>query len=270
MAPDPLPAPAIESISRLLGECCSGSDIDRVFKAAGIEFRSNESTKWRRLSDTFAHVQTSTRSAAKVLQIIKLILAAERYTENIDYFEDRRSALNMILVLHGIVYRANGDFAKCEKAQTLDQAELRFRKVQKMLRERAIHPEVTRYCKVELMQDNFYHAVFEACKGLAQRLRDMAQIDADGADLVEKALLGEKPRLAINSLQTESERSVQRGLGSLMKGCFSALRNPRAHDPKILCKDEDDTADLLTLISLLHRKLDNCHPTFKVSQPPNG
>ncbi len=130
-----------------------------------------------------------------------------------------------------------------------------------MLRERAIHPEVTKYCRAELIQENYFHAVFEACKGLAQRVREMAEVEGDGAELVDKVFLGPKPILALNTLRTESELSEQKGLGNLMKGCFSALRNPRAHTPKALCKDEGDTADLLTLVSLLHRKLDICHPT---------
>lgn len=44
----------------------------------------------------------------------------------------------------------------------------------------------------------------------------------------------------------------------LLKGCFAAVRNPRAHEPRILWKGEDDAADYLTLIFLLHRKLDAC------------
>lgn len=42
----------------------------------------------------------------------------------------------------------------------------------------------------------------------------------------------------------------------VLKGCFSAIRNPLAHEPKIMWKGEDDAADYLTLISLFHRKLD--------------
>jgi uncharacterized protein (TIGR02391 family) len=261
MAQDPLPSAAIESLSRLLGDYGSGSEIDMALKSCGIEFRSSEGAKWRRLNETFIHLQSSTRSAATVLQVIRQILAAEKYVQNVDLFEERRSSVNMVLLLHGVEYRANGKFYKCEPAQTLDQAESRLRKVQKMLRERAIHPEVTKYCRAELMQDNYFHAVFEACKGLAQRVREMANIEIDGAELVDKVFLGPKPILALNTLRTESELSEQRGLGNLMKGCFSALRNPRAHTPKVLCKDEGDTADLLTLVSLLHRKLDICQPT---------
>ncbi len=66
------------------------------------------------------------------------------------------------------------------------------------------------------------------------------------------------PLLAFNTLQTWSEKSEHKGFAQLLKGCFSAIRNPRAHEPKILWQnDEHEAADYLTLISLLYRKLDN-------------
>ena len=108
------------------------------------------------------------------------------------------------------------------------------------------------------MQDNYFHAVFEATKGLAQRIRDMVGIEADGAALVDLVFSIERPLLALNSLRTETERSQHKGFAALLKGCFGAIRNPLAHEPKILWEGEDDAADYLSLISLLHRKLDDC------------
>ena len=109
------------------------------------------------------------------------------------------------------------------------------------------------------MQDNYFHAVFEATKGVAQRLRDMSGNQSDGAKLVDETLLPKQnPLLAINSLQTDSERSEQNGFASLIKGCFEAVRNPLAHEPKIMWNGEDDVADLFSLLSLIQRKLDGC------------
>lgn len=71
----------------------------------------------------------------------------------------------------------------------------------------------------------------------------------------------DRPILAINSLQTETEKSEHKGFAALLKGCFAAIRNPLAHEPKILWQGEDDAADYLSLISLLHRKLDESVPT---------
>ena len=111
------------------------------------------------------------------------------------------------------------------------------------------------------MQANYFHAVFEATKGLAQRIRDMVSIEADGAALVDRVFSIERPLLAMNALQTETEKSLHKGFATLLKGCFGAVRNPLAHEPKILWEGEDDAADYLSLISLLHRKLDDCVST---------
>ena len=111
------------------------------------------------------------------------------------------------------------------------------------------------------MQENFFHAVFEAAKGLAQRIRELSGADADGAALVDVVFSVDRPLLAVNTLKTETERSEHKGYAALLKGCFAAKRNPPAHVPKVLWNGEDDAADHLALISLLHRKLDGCVPT---------
>jgi uncharacterized protein (TIGR02391 family) len=65
------------------------------------------------------------------------------------------------------------------------------------------------------------------------------------------------PLLAFNTLKTESERSEDAGLPNLCKGMFGAFRNPTAHEPRISWRiEEQDATDLLTLASLLHRRLD--------------
>ena len=112
-----------------------------------------------------------------------------------------------------------------------------------------------------MLQDNYFHAVFEATKGLAQRIREMSSVEADGAALVDRVFSIERPVLAFNTLRTETERSEYKGFAALLKGCFAAVRNPLAHEPKILWEGEDDAADYFSLISLLHRKLDDCVPT---------
>ena len=111
------------------------------------------------------------------------------------------------------------------------------------------------------MQDNYFHAAFEAAKGLAQRIRDLSDATEDGAELVDKVFSINDPLLAFNELKTKTEKSEHTGFAALLKGCFAVVRNPIAHEPKVLWRDEDDLADYFTLISLLHYKLDKCVST---------
>jgi uncharacterized protein (TIGR02391 family) len=63
--------------------------------------------------------------------------------------------------------------------------------------------------------------------------------------------------LAINTLATETDKGEQRGFVNLLIGLFGTIRNPTAHNPKIEWPmPEQDALDILTMASLIHRKLD--------------
>ncbi len=257
----PFPAAQIEALAKLLGEYGTGTDISRVLQDCGLVDSSGESTKWRRLYWVFRDSQEQYKCANHVMDFIQSFVAPVRFVGKNQEFETCRSQLNAILAFSGLTYDSDGTFRQCEPAHTLDEGEERLHTIQSKFRARRIHPEVLKYCRTELLQDNYFHAVFEAAKGLAQRIRDMSGVQTDGSKLVDRVFLGSCPILAINSLQTETEHSEQRGFAELLKGCFEAIRNPLAHEPKILWDGEDDAADCLSLISLLHRRLDDCVPT---------
>ena len=255
------PEGQIEALAKLLGDCGSGTDITRVLEDRGLVDVSGEYTKWRRLYWVFQDSQEKYKCANHVIDFIQSFLIPVRFVGRSQEFETCRHELNAILAFSGLEYGADGIFYKRQAAHTLDEAEERLRTIQSKFRARRIHLEVLKYCRTELLQDNYFHAVFEATKGLAQRIRDMSGVQADGAKLVDKVFLGDHQILAINYLQTETEESEQKGFAELLKGCFGAIRNPLAHEPKILWDGEDDAADYLSLISLLHRRLDNCLST---------
>jgi uncharacterized protein (TIGR02391 family) len=254
----PFPESQVEVLSKLLGECGSGSDIDRVLRDRGLSDNSGVSTKWRRLYAIFLEAQHKEDRSNRVLDFVQAFLSPARFVGRSDEFEAHRLELNTILAFSGLDFGKDGKFRVTEAATTLDEAEARVRTIQAKFRGRRIHPEVLKYCRSELLQDNYFHAVFEASKGLAQRIREMSGANGDGAALVDQVFSIEQPMLAFNSLRTETEKSEHKGFAALLKGCFGAVRNPLAHEPKLLWQGEDDAADYLSLISLLHRKLDDC------------
>ncbi len=219
----------IQSLAQVLGECGSGSDITRALADRGFVDDSGESTKWKRINEIFLKYQRETKCPNQLLDFIQAFLSPARFVGRNSEFETHRNALNEILILAGLEYCKDGKFILVTPAATLDEAERRLRAIRDRFRGRALHEEVKKYCKVELMQENYFHAVFEATKGLAQRIRELSDVDCDGANLVDKVFMGEKPMLAINTLMTEIEKSEQRGFAMLLKGCFAAVRNPLAH-----------------------------------------
>jgi len=115
--------------------------------------------------------------------------------------------------------------------------------------------------------DNYFHAVFEATKSVAEKIRLKTGLTSDGSNLVDEAFSFKNnvPYLALNTLQTESEKSEQRGFMNLLKGLFGMFRNTTAHAPKITWRiDEQDALDILSLISLIHRRLDGAVEARKI------
>ena len=120
--------------------------------------------------------------------------------------------------------------------------------------------EVLRFCKAELVADNYFHAVLEVVKSVADKLRTKTGLTEDGGTLLDRALSGDIPMLGINPLQTTSHRSEQKGFANLVRGTFGMFRNPVAHEARIHWPmSKDDAEDLLSLVSLIHRRLDASH-----------
>jgi uncharacterized protein (TIGR02391 family) len=143
-------------------------------------------------------------------------------------------------------------------AATLQDALARANKLHADLETRNVHADVLTFCRAELLQDNYFHAVFEALKSIASKIRAMSGLTSDGAELVQDAFaLKGGPLIAINGLATETDQGEQRGFCNLLIGLFGTIRNPLAHNPKVEWDmTEQDALDILTTVSLVHRKLD--------------
>ena len=88
--------------------------------------------------------------------------------------------------------------------------------------------------------ENYSHAILEATYFLSTVLRDRAGVDGDGSALVGQALGGDPPKLKLNSLQTESDKNVQKGFEQILRGIYVGIRNPRSHEQTV---DDKETAD---------------------------
>jgi len=182
----------------------------------------------------------------------------ERYTKQPERFEPMRANLNQALAFSGIAIDAKGELSSVTRAETLTEAARRADELRADLTRRGVHPDVLRFCRAELVADNYFHAVLEAAKSIADKLRAKSGLIEDGAKLVDAALCGSAPRVAINDLITESQRSEQSGFANLIKGTFGMFRNPTAHEARVLwAMSKEDAEDLLSLASLIHRRLDS-------------
>lgn len=127
--------------------------------------------------------------------------------------------------------------------------------------------DVLTFCREELLQQNYFHAVLEATKSISAKIRMKTGLTSDAGTLAQEAFgIGKTgtPFLAFNSLATDTHKSEQTGLTNLFVGMFGTFRNVTAHGGKISWAiSERDALDLLTLVSLLHRRLDSTEGTSR-------
>lgn len=214
-------------------------------------------TKWKRLHNAFVERQNYSQNRRAILQFIREAMKPERYAKEQQRFEPMRANLNRALAFSGIAVSASGELSPVTATETLPEAQRRADELRDDLTRRGVHLDVLRFCRAELVADNYFHAVLEATKSIADKLRAKSGITEDGAKLVDIALCGSAPRVAINDLVTESQRSEQIGFANLVRGTFGMFRNPTAHEARILWDmSKEDAEDLLSLASLIHRRLD--------------
>jgi uncharacterized protein (TIGR02391 family) len=239
-------------------EGLTGSEIAHLLASSQIADSTPEMTKRHRLYNAFAAIQNARQDRTRILAFIRKSLKPELYARCPERFEPMRANLNRAISFAGLAVDAAGTLGSVDAARTLTEAQRRANELRTDLEMRGIHPDVLLFCREELLAENYFHAVLESAKSIADKLRQRTGLSADGAILVEQALGGDLPMLAINSWNSEPEKSEQRGFANLVKGVFGMFRNTTAHAPRLFwAVNKDDAEEALGLISFVHRRLDN-------------
>lgn len=250
----------LQAIADALGDTAlglTGSEIAHLLSNCRMHDPSPDITKRHRIYNAFVHVQNEKQDRIPILAFIRHAMKPAQYIRQPDRYEPMRLNLNKALAFAGLAVEASGELVSVERAQTLSEAERRANDLRGDLSLRNIHPDVLRFCREELLAENYFHAILEAAKSVADKLRERTGLTDDGATLVDRALAGDLPLLVINSFSSETEKSEQRGFANLVKGLFGMFRNPTAHAPKIeWAVNKEDAEDVFTLLSLAHRRID--------------
>ena len=253
----------LEAIAAALGdtsEGLTGSEIGHILATLKMADPTPEMTKWKRLHNAFVERQNYSQNRHAIVEFIRQAMKPERHVRQPERFEAMRANVNRALAFSGIAVQATGELLSVTRAETISEAQRRADELRADLTRRGVHADVLRFCRAELVADNYFHAVLEATKSIADKLRTKSGLSEDGAKLVDLALCGAAPRLAINDQITESQRSEQTGFANLVKGVFGMFRNPTAHEARVLwAMTKEGAEDLLSLASLIHRRLDAAH-----------
>jgi len=109
--------------------------------------------------------------------------------------------------------------------------------------ETVVSEPLRRAVKDSYERRDFTAAIMDAIYFLGDAIRERSGLDSDGVALIGQAFGGKSPMLKVNRLETESERNVQEGVESMLRGIYKAIRNPRSHE-----KHEDTQQDADAII----------------------
>lgn len=266
----------LKAICDVLGETNRGytkTELTRLLQQSGIELvsdgrKSNGYTyqlglnKRDWLYNCLANEVNKNHSLMRIYMFIEKALNPVAFTSeaNRAKYEYLFEGTNKALLLAGMEVTKEGKLVEVVQAKTLDEVDRRVNSLKRELYNRSIHSEVQKYCIEDYLRKDYYDAVFEAAKGLAERVRQITGLTTDGGTLFQTAFSKNDPYIFFNGLQTDSEKSEFTGLKELLEAIFHLVRNPAAHTPKVNWKvDEAKALDILTLISFAHKYLDQCH-----------
>lgn len=253
----------LQSVAAVLADTSdglTGSEIGDLLLRLDMQDPLPGATKRVRLAEAFVVAQNRFGNPKRIITFIVTAMEPVRYRKTPALFSLRQDGLNEHLAFVGLRVTDQGQVARGARAQTLDEASRIATSIRDELLRRKAHPEVLKYCSVEVLKKAHFHACLEATKSIFDRLRILAGASGDGAALVDATLaLGKSgvPMLAINSLGTQTEKDEQTGLANLVKGLNGLYRNPTAHDPRLNRKiTDDELLEVLTMVSMVHRRLD--------------
>ena len=254
----------LRQVCNILGDTdtgLTGNQIGQYLRECALDDPMPKMTKRIRLFTALDFSQVIDHGANDVCVFIEMVMNPVLHLEEPEYFKAKQAELNRVLRFEGLRLTDEGLLNRCARDRAIiTDAETASDELRRKLVDRGVHRDVLESCRTELFQENYFHAVFEAAKSVSQKISDRTGLTSDGAALVDQAFGmggGRNPLLAFNALETRSEISEHKGLMTLMKGFFGAFRNPTAHVQRSSWEiTEQDALDMMTVASLLHRRLD--------------
>ena len=167
----------LEAICSVLGDTSAGltgGEISKHLQRCGFADPDPSLTKRYRLLNALMAQQRRDGAGNAVVKFIESAMVPAAYAGASDKFSQRREQLNVALAFVGIELGENGRARSVARAQTLSEAEQRANKLRHELHRRNVHGEILRFCRAELLVDNYFHAVLEASKSVADKLRTLS------------------------------------------------------------------------------------------------
>ncbi|MFI3162934.1 MAG: TIGR02391 family protein [Bacillota bacterium] len=238
----------------LLQSNIENKGVDAVSNGYGYTTGTNKETK---LFNSFVNSINTSKSDLNIYKYIEQVANPVNYISEPSKHKKLVEDISSILLFVGKRICDDGKIVLAAAASTISDVQKRVDSLNRELYNRKIHPDVTKWCTEDCLRKDYYNIVFEATKGVAERVRDMTGLTTDGYALFNDAFSTKDPYLIMNRLATSSECNEHNGVKLLMQSVVSLVRNPMAHTPKMNWHIEEDKAlDILSVLSLIHKYLD--------------
>ena len=218
--------------------------------------------KKTRLFEALIQRQKRDEDGRAVLTFIQAAMDPGRYVGTAQLFETRRESLNQVLLESQLYVAEDGKVHKLTIEEKSYSSEERIVSLRQTLTARALHPDVSNIILEGISSLTNFKIAANLVRALSDRIRTASGLTCDGAELVDRAFgghsVGRLPLVALSDPMTDSGRSEQACLMSLIKGTLGTFRGVSGYAPRIPWEiSEADLLDLAALTSLLHRKLDH-------------
>lgn len=169
----------------VLAEAVTGPQIPNLIAPLKVtEPGGRQGTKWKRLFNAVVIGQNAIGDGRPLIRLVTEVMAPVRFGSPAE-FEGVRVRVNERLLLSGLEVRGDGVVIEARAARTVGEAQQRADDLRAELARRDVHPDVLAFWRAELMQHNYFHAVLEAAKSVADKLRNLTGAALDTTKLVD-------------------------------------------------------------------------------------
>jgi len=244
--------PALERLSRTVGEAYSGTEIMDMFRRAGFGGVAHGAGAGpRSLHAALERLQRDFGSGA-ILEILRIAcdpLVAPGGS-------DVRERVNECLSLYGLRIDGGDGLRSAETARAGPDGD------REAFMRRNYHRLVTDAARAGFLQGDYIRAVSDSCRELERLVRGKSGLELSGMALMASAL-DPKAGLELGLPRASGAAGdyVQEGIMHMCMGIMASVRNPVAHGPGHgLPMGRDEALDMLGAISHLCRQVDRMRP----------
>ncbi|HER2162590.1 TPA: TIGR02391 family protein, partial [Streptococcus pyogenes] len=163
----PIDNQCVETISKYLGEIVTGSVITKIFaKYNWVDHDTSYgekliSTKWKRIYTSLIEEMNKAKSPKPFFTMIEEIMDPLNFINEQENWDQNRNNINFSLSFYGYELTDGGKIKSVKAAKTFSEAVSRSKNLLEKLENHNIHHDVLKYCSPELLDENYFHAIFE-------------------------------------------------------------------------------------------------------------